>query len=148
MGPQSWPVALATVCLLGAHSATADFISPSSLEPRRLSAANVPSSLRSRRSESGLFTREASFDFIEDTAKYGDSSFVSTVAVNSQKPILALEDIEDLAHISCSDSWIELSFVSIERLGDVKEELSQSSDFIAVTSHPGCNGDGERASHK
>lgn len=148
MGHISFRIALA-VCFLGAQTITAEFVSPSALQPRRLSAATVPSNLRTRRSESGLFTREATFDFIEDVDVDGDTSFVSTVAVQSQQPFLALEDIDShLSDISCSDSLIELSFTSKERLEAAKEEFAQFSDFIAVTSHLGCNEDGERVSHK
>lgn len=148
MGNLQWRAALVT-CLLGVQSIVAEFVAPATLQPRRLSAATVPLNPRARRSGSGLFTREASFDFIEDVDEDGDTSFVSTVAVNSQQPFLALEDIDShLSDISCSDSLIELSFISNERLQAAKEEFAQFPDFIAVTSHFGCNEDGERVSHK
>lgn len=136
-------------CFLGAQNIVADLVVPSTLQPRRLSAAVLPSNLRARRSKSGLFTRQASFDFIEDVDEDGDTSFVSTVAVNSQQPFLALEDIAShLSDISCADSLIELSFISNESLQAAKEEFAQFPDFIAVTSHFGCNEDGERVTHK
>lgn len=148
MGHSSWHLALAT-CLLGAHCIFAELFAPEALQSRRLSAATVPLNQRTRRSESRLFTREATFDFIEDVDEDADTSFVSTVAVRSQQPFLALEDIEtDLSDIYCSDSLIELSFISNERLQAAKAELYSVSDFIAVTSHFGCNGDGERGSYK
>ncbi|KAK2762141.1 hypothetical protein FQN54_001148 [Arachnomyces sp. PD_36] len=142
----TWKTAL-VACFLGTQSFAAELEALATREPRRLSAATVPANSNARRSESGLFRREASFDFVEEGE--GGTSFVSTVTVRSQQPILPLEDIDShLSDISCSDSLIELSFGSIEGLQAAKEELSQFSDFIAVTSHPGCNEDGERVSHK
>jgi hypothetical protein len=61
-------------------------------------------------------------------------------------PALALEDIEShLENIKCSDSVIVLEFVHEVILEQARKEWDDLSEFIAISSHPGCNGDGERA---
>jgi hypothetical protein len=119
---------------------------------RHLSPATVASTLHRRSDGSKLLKRETNFDFVDvarDSARSFDSSvFTASVLVRSRMPILALEDLEsDLMHVSCSDSTIEFSFTSLERLEDACKEFERISTFVVVTSHFGCNENDQRAPH-
>lgn len=118
----------------------------------RLSPATLAASLGRRSDDSNLLKREAVFDFIDaanhNAGNSDDSVFTASVSVKSQMPILVLEDLElDLKHVSCSDSSIEFSFISIERLEHSCKQLEHISTFVVVTSHSGCNTEDHRAPH-
>ncbi|QMW35171.1 hypothetical protein F9C07_1849043 [Aspergillus flavus] len=129
---------------LDQHSQTLEFP-----KARRLSAASLPPSLRVREIEMVALKREASFDFIHEVP--GDDTeyvFTTTLNVASQHPILALEALEtDIDDMSCSDSKIQLSIDSPTRARALKQELEAVSDFVVVTSHEGCDLEGERSIH-
>lgn len=130
---------------LDQHSQTLEFP-----KARRLSAASLPPSLRVREIEMVALKREASFDFIHEVP--GDDTeyvFTTTLNVASQHPILALEALEtDIDDMSCSDSTIQLSIDSPTRARALKQELEAVSDFVVVTSHEGCDLEGERSIHQ
>ncbi|KAE8413360.1 hypothetical protein BDV36DRAFT_37435 [Aspergillus pseudocaelatus] len=117
---------------------------------RRLSAASLPLSLRVREIETVAFKREASFDFIHEVPE-GDTEYVfaTTLNVASQHPILALEALDaDIDDMTCSDAKIQLSIGSPTRAKALKQELEAASDFVVVTSHEGCDLEGERSIHR
>jgi hypothetical protein len=61
-------------------------------------------------------------------------------------PALALEVIEThLENIECADSVIVLDFMDELALKQAKREWDRLPKFIVISSHPGCNEDGERA---
>ena len=63
-------------------------------------------------------------------------------------PALLLEDVEDaIERIGCYTSEIHLSFKSIKVLKRIHKELIGVDSFLVVTSHEGCNEDGERNPH-
>ena len=63
-------------------------------------------------------------------------------------PALVLEDIEGYVDIvGCVGSKISLHFTSEEALKDAHEEFNSVGSFLLITSHDGCNGDGERNPH-
>ena len=65
------------------------------------------------------------------------------------KPALVLEEIEDqLDHIYCDDSRIELAFTSSQHLEHTYTEIAGLSSLILITSHEGCNSDGERNAYE
>lgn len=118
---------------------------------RRLSAASVPSRLRSRaQSIQSIFRHETTFDYIHEPENgHEDWVFTATLAVKSHFPILVLEELENaLENILCSDSQISLVFDSIENVNAIRKEIGTSSSFVVVTSHNGCNSQGERATHR
>jgi hypothetical protein len=53
----------------------------------------------------------------------------------------------ELEGITCSSTEIELVFDSVERLEDLGSELEDAGTLVAITSHTGCNEEGERAPH-
>ncbi|OGM41199.1 hypothetical protein ABOM_009575 [Aspergillus bombycis] len=119
-------------------------------QARRLTAASLPPSLRVREIETVALKREASFDFIHEAPEDGtEYVFATTLNVASQHPILALEALDaDINDMSCSDSKIQLSIGSATRTEALKQELEAVSDFVVVTSHAGCDLEGERSIHR
>jgi hypothetical protein len=76
----------------------------------------------------------------------GESARFVKTSMSFKLPALALEDIEShLDNIECLDSAIVLKFVDEQVLKQARREWDDLSEFIVVSSHPGCNGDGERA---
>jgi len=66
--------------------------------------------------------------------------------MNFKLPALALEDIEShLDNIECLDSAIALKFVDEQDLKQSRSGWDDLPEFIVISSHPGCNEDGERA---
>ncbi|GFF75445.1 hypothetical protein IFM53868_01581 [Aspergillus udagawae] len=116
---------------------------------RRLSAAVSRSKLESRAAfASNLLRREASFDFLHGDQDL-ESVFVATLDVKSQSPILALEELDDsVQEVTCTESQIDILFGSIEQVRSIHRELEQTDGFILVTSHSGCDPDGERSTHR
>ncbi len=76
----------------------------------------------------------------------GASARFAKTSMNFRLPTLDLESIEiHLENIQCSDSAILIEFADDLLLREAKEEWDSLSEFTVITSHPGCNGDGERA---
>ncbi|KAF7588728.1 hypothetical protein BBP40_005289 [Aspergillus hancockii] len=120
-------------------------------EARRLSAASLPPNLKARADSRAIaLNKEANFDFLHHVPEeHAEYVFAATLSVASQQPILALEDLDpDLNGITCSDSQVQLSMGSISRTKDLKQELEALSDFVIVTSHEGCDIEGERSIHR
>ena len=63
-------------------------------------------------------------------------------------PALMLEDVEHhIESIGCYSSEIRLYFKSVGVLKRTHSELTSVDSFLLVTSHEGCNEDGERNPH-
>lgn len=63
-------------------------------------------------------------------------------------PALILEDIEmDVEEIQCSGSAITVEFADQETLKIARKSWDDISEFLIVSSHAGCNENGERAPH-
>ena len=117
---------------------------------RRLSAASPPLSLKVRDIETVALKREASFDFIHEVPEEDtEYVFATTLNVASQYPILALETLDaDIDDITCSEAKVQLSIGSPARAKALKQALEAAPDFIVVTSHEGCDLEGERSIHR
>ena len=60
-----------------------------------------------------------------------------------------LEEMENhVDEIRCDDSSVSLFFNEIETLELAYAELSRVAEFALITSHEGCNTDGERGIYK
>jgi hypothetical protein len=69
--------------------------------------------------------------------------------MSTKLPTVLLEEVEHhINEIACFDSSIQLHFASQEALELAYSELSAIDEFSVVTSHEGCNNDGERESHR
>lgn len=76
------------------------------------------------------------------------SQFAARLRMTASRPALALEEIEDqLDGITCYDSYIVLGFIAAETLQLAYEEITKVDQFLIITSHEGCNHDGERDAH-
>lgn len=144
---------LAVEYVRGGESRSAYYYPDSSKLPkaRRLSAANVCSRLKSRAQDiQSIFKHETVFDYVHDPEDgREDSVFTATLAVKSRSPVLVLEELEGhLEDIVCSDSQISLLFDSIDKVDVIRKAIGTTSNFVVVTSHNGCNSDGERATHR
>ncbi|KKA23079.1 GPI anchored protein [Rasamsonia emersonii CBS 393.64] len=118
---------------------------------RKLSAATVSSQLE-RRSQSslGLFKEETVFHYLHEADDtFDDSVFAASLSVKSREPLLVVEDLEnELKDVVCSNSQISLFFNAPGGFDAVKEAFQLNGSFIVVTSHDGCNLDGERATYR
>ncbi|KAF5855638.1 hypothetical protein ETB97_008848 [Aspergillus alliaceus] len=120
-------------------------------EARQLYAASPSLDLKAR-ADPGTYAlnSEASFHFIHETLE-DDAEYVFTTTLNvaSQYPLFAVEALDtDIDSISCSDSQIRLSIRTLSRSKVLKQELEAVSDFVIVTSHRGCDLEGERSVHR
>ena len=76
----------------------------------------------------------------------GEGARFATTSMSFKLPTLALEDIENqLDSIECLDSIIALEFVDEQVLKQARKAWDDLTEFIVISSHPGCNRDGERA---
>ena len=76
------------------------------------------------------------------------SQFAAKVGMNFKIPALMLEDVEHhIESVACYSSEIHLHFRSAELLGRAHNEFARVNSFLLVTSHRGCNEDGERNPH-
>lgn len=63
-------------------------------------------------------------------------------------PTLLLEDIEHhIKAVDCFDSRVYLYFSSSKALKHAHKEFQSVDSFLLITSHEGCNKDGERDPH-
>lgn len=63
-------------------------------------------------------------------------------------PTINLEDIElHIADIQCYGSSIAVEFRDFQTLNLAEKSWDGIPEFFIITSHPGCNKDGERAPH-
>jgi hypothetical protein len=69
--------------------------------------------------------------------------------MSTRLPTVLLEEVEHhIDGIACFDSSIRLHFTGKETLELAYNELSAIDEFFVITSHEGCNNDGERESHR
>jgi hypothetical protein len=69
--------------------------------------------------------------------------------MSTRLPTVVLEEVEHhIDEITCFDSSIHLRFAGQEALELAYNELSAIDEFFVITSHEGCNNDGERESHR
>ncbi|EAW11621.1 putative GPI anchored protein [Aspergillus clavatus NRRL 1] len=150
-----WLFFLITLALCSSANAAIKRTLPMSVQPvnfprsRRLSAAVAPAKLKARaRFSQEVLAYRASFDFMHDDTT-AESVFATTLSVKSKWPILSLEELDHhLEDVTCSESHIEMFFASIEQFQSTQQELERTTELIVVTSHRGCNSDGERSAYR
>jgi len=77
------------------------------------------------------------------------SQFAARVRMSAKLPTVVLEEIEHhIDAIMCFDSSILLQFADFESMDLTYGEFSQTGEFLVITSHEGCNSDGERLAYK
>ena len=71
--------------------------------------------------------------------------FSASVQMSAKRPALALETVEHYIElIECSDDKIFLDFATLEALNEVYKHVDGTNDFYIITSHEGCDLEGER----
>ncbi|UPX09699.1 uncharacterized protein EKO05_0000383 [Ascochyta rabiei] len=82
----------------------------------------------------------------------GRETFASSVKIGSKKPILNLEEIEHhLQDVQCGDQRMRLHFVDASSARDARAACHGGHGGLGgliITSHEGCNKDGERAVYR
>lgn len=120
-------------------------------QPRRLSAASSPARIQARAdSPQAVLSNTASFDYLHDGEESdSESVFAATVDVASHWPIFLLEDVDaHMEDVSCSESQIQLVFESMDTMHNVRRQVESIGDFVIVTTHSGCDPEGERSAHR
>ncbi|KAF2823025.1 hypothetical protein CC86DRAFT_458129 [Ophiobolus disseminans] len=85
----------------------------------------------------------------EENGWNGKTTFASQVRVNSQKPIVNLEEIEHfLQDVQCESGKIRMSFVDDSSARDAYHSCHGDDGGLIITSHDSCNNEGERAVYK
>lgn len=81
----------------------------------------------------------------DDSINNGESSRFAKTATTYKLPTLALEDFEmDVDEIQCDESMITVQFSSVHTLQESRTGWDSLEEFFIISSHPGCNDDGER----
>ena len=71
--------------------------------------------------------------------------FAAQVHFVPKLPTLAIEEVEShLYDVVCTESTVELIFSTQELWEEALVEFTTPSQFMLVTSHAGCNEEGER----
>lgn len=118
-------------------------------EPKRLSAGTLSSKLKARAETTApLFQRKRSFDYAANDVEE-ESVFSTTLDVESRWPILALEELDsEFNSIVCTESNIHFNFVSAAAAERFNTETKSIPKFVVVTSHDGCDLEGDRSAHR
>ncbi|RDL37181.1 uncharacterized protein BP5553_04614 [Venustampulla echinocandica] len=98
------------------------------------------------RDESFTPNRHCLHHYAENTPSFdgGRTRFAKT-ATKYKLPALVLEDIEmALDNVQCFASTITVEFSNKQTLAAARESWDHLEQFLIITSHPGCNMDGER----
>lgn len=75
--------------------------------------------------------------------------FSSTVSIEHDKPVLAIEEIDDLlTEVDCLGSQLILTFKSAIQLYEAWEALESIHGSFVITAHHSCNEDGERGIYR
>ncbi|KAI9772144.1 MAG: hypothetical protein M1839_002556 [Geoglossum umbratile] len=86
------------------------------------------------------------FHYVDEDTLGTGSPFAARLGFASKLPVLALEDIEvHLDTVRCSKTTIEISFRSGHHHSKAKAAWEKLEKFLVVTSHLGCNYNGERS---
>ena len=95
-----------------------------------------------------LFYIMLTTEIVENTYG-GESVFASRVQIESDVPILVLEDIEHhLNGVECTDSAIKLSFENKSGAEAVRHACHHENGSYAITSHITCNSEESRSVFK
>ena len=78
-----------------------------------------------------------------------NSVFYSNIRIDSDKPLLVLENVEDhIVDITCQPNFIELKFPSEGLRDSAKSTCRELIGSYVITSHIGCNDEGERNAYR
>ena len=73
------------------------------------------------------------------------SPLAASVRISAKRPMLALETLEHhIQQVECSEKQIFLDFATEEALHEVHRHVDGVDQFFIITSHEGCDLQGER----
>ncbi|CAD6447484.1 553541fb-7ee0-4d50-9050-d9834299b06a [Sclerotinia trifoliorum] len=107
--------------------------------------------VRSEEQKRGLPNFKPNFECSHHYANYdsilrGAHSRFATTSMRYRLPAVILEDIElHVRNIMCSESTIMIDFPSSNLLTEAEMAWKDLSQFLVISSHAGCNGEGARA---
>ncbi|KAL9130521.1 MAG: hypothetical protein Q9175_007004, partial [Cornicularia normoerica] len=117
------------------------------LPERRLRAAKRSHELGVR-DVKGCLKYDHNLHYLDADTHRSTSQFAASLGMQFKTPALMLEDVEHhIESIGCYSSEIHLSFQSRKELERIHKEFTSVDSFLLVTSHEGCNEDGERNPH-
>ncbi|KAJ8062940.1 hypothetical protein OCU04_008187 [Sclerotinia nivalis] len=134
---------------------TASDSSDASIAQRDFSSRQTTSlgaiTIRSEEQKRGLPNFKPNFECSHHYADHdsilrGAHSRFATTSMKYRLPAVTLEDIElHVKNIMCSESTIIINFPSSNLLAEAEMEWKDLSEFLVISSHAGCNGEGARA---
>ncbi|KAL9066955.1 MAG: hypothetical protein Q9161_007199 [Pseudevernia consocians] len=117
------------------------------LPQRRLRAAKRSHELGAR-DVKGCLRYDHNLHYLDADTHGSTSQLAAKLGMQFKIPALMLEDVEHhIESIGCYSSEIRLYFKSVGVLKRTHSELTSVDSFLLVTSHEGCNEDGERKPH-
>jgi hypothetical protein len=83
---------------------------------------------------------------IDASVLEGGRTRIAKTSMEYKIPALILEDIEtSLEYIQCSDSTVKVKFAETQMFNAARDSWDSISEFLIISSHSGCNQDGERS---
>ena len=74
--------------------------------------------------------------------------FSANLELNANLPAILLEDFDwHFEDIVCKSTTIELQFIDSATMSIAWEQMRHHPEMLMITSHFGCNADGERKPH-
>ena len=71
--------------------------------------------------------------------------FGARIQMSAKRPTLALEMLEHhIDQIECSKDGLILDFATLDALNEVHRHIEGINNFLLITSHEGCDLEGER----
>ncbi|KAF4630480.1 hypothetical protein G7Y89_g7655 [Cudoniella acicularis] len=136
--------------LIVSHLVEADIVQSSSSLPRsnqpQLTAITVRSGIQ-KRAEDFRPRQHCEHLYASHSPDRSGSRFAKT-SMTYKLPALVLEDIEtSVESVQCSGSTIAVKFSERQTLVEARSKWDKLAEFLIITSHFGCNMEGERSPH-
>ncbi|KAI4945203.1 hypothetical protein J4E91_008181 [Alternaria rosae] len=138
------------VLLIAYFSTDVAAISGDDLETHRLLRAATKRTDLYRRGVRITKRFESELAYVDNENVWNDkSTFASQVKVSGQKPLLNLEEHEHhLRDVQCGDDMMKLHFVDTSSARDARAACHDADGGLIITSHEGCNDEGERSVYR
>lgn len=112
---------------------------------RQLTAVSKRARIQTRDAAFKPYSAGFEFHYIDEDTIHANDQFAARLTFEPRLPVLAIEDVDrHLDMIQCSPDGLLLQFDSRRKLKKAEETWAALEEFVVVTSHLGCNHDGER----
>ncbi|KAI4644488.1 hypothetical protein J4E93_006393 [Alternaria ventricosa] len=138
------------VLLIAYFSADVAAILGGDLETHRLLRAATKRTDLYRRGVRITKRFESELAYVDNENVWNDeSTFASQVKVSGQRPLLNLEEHEHhIKDVQCGDDTMKLHFVDTSSARDARAACHDADGGLIITSHEGCNDEGERSVYR